>query len=37
MFGAIVALALMPWLDWHSVKSAKFRPMYKFFFDLIRY
>lgn len=34
MFGAIAALALMPWLDWHSVKSARFRPMYKFFLIL---
>ena len=31
MFGAIIALALMPWLDWHPVRSARFRPMYKFF------
>ena len=28
MFGAIIALALMPWLDWHPVRSAKFRPLY---------
>jgi len=34
MFGAIAALALLPWLDWHKVKSAKFRPMYKFFLIL---
>ncbi len=34
MFGAIVALALMPWLDWHKVRSARFRPMYKFFLIL---
>jgi quinol-cytochrome oxidoreductase complex cytochrome b subunit len=29
MFGAIAALAMMPWLDWHPVKSARFRPFYK--------
>jgi ubiquinol-cytochrome c reductase cytochrome b/c1 subunit len=29
MFGAIIALALMPWLDWHPVRSARFRPLYK--------
>ncbi len=34
MFGAIAALALMPWLDWHKVRSARFRPMYKFFLIL---
>lgn len=28
MFGAIAALALMPWLDWHPVRSSKFRPLY---------
>jgi quinol-cytochrome oxidoreductase complex cytochrome b subunit len=34
MFGSIAALALMPWLDWHKVRSARFRPMYKFFLIL---
>jgi len=34
MFGAIAALALMPWLDWHAVRSSRFRPMYKFFLIL---
>jgi quinol-cytochrome oxidoreductase complex cytochrome b subunit/cytochrome c1 len=29
MFGAIAALALMPWLDWHKVRSARFRPLYR--------
>jgi len=34
MFGAIAALLVMPWLDWHKVRSARFRPMYKFFLIL---
>ena len=34
MFGAIAALGLLPWLDWHKVRSARFRPMYKFFLIL---
>lgn len=34
MGGAIVALALMPWLDWHPVRSARFRPWYRFFLIL---
>lgn len=34
MFGAIAALALMPWLDWHKVRSAVFRPWYRFFLIL---
>jgi ubiquinol-cytochrome c reductase cytochrome b/c1 subunit len=29
MFGSIAALALMPWLDWHPVRSSRFRPLYK--------
>lgn len=29
MFGSLVLLALMPWLDWHPVRSARFRPLYK--------
>jgi ubiquinol-cytochrome c reductase cytochrome b subunit len=32
MFGAILMLALIPWLDRSPVKSARFRPMYKLFF-----
>ncbi len=32
MFGAIVILAFLPWLDTSRVKSAAFRPLYKFFF-----
>lgn len=29
MFSSLVLLALMPWLDWHPVRSARFRPLYK--------
>jgi ubiquinol-cytochrome c reductase cytochrome b subunit len=29
MFGAVVMLFLMPWLDTSKVRSAKFRPVYK--------
>jgi ubiquinol-cytochrome c reductase cytochrome b/c1 subunit len=32
MFSAIVVLALIPWLDRSPVKSAKYRPSYRFFF-----
>jgi ubiquinol-cytochrome c reductase cytochrome b/c1 subunit len=32
MFGAIVVLALVPWLDTSKVRSAVYRPMYKWFF-----
>jgi ubiquinol-cytochrome c reductase cytochrome b subunit len=32
MFGAIVVLALVPWLDTSKVRSAAYRPMYKWFF-----
>jgi len=32
MFGALVLLALIPWLDRSPVKSARFRPIYKVFF-----
>ena len=32
LFGAIVVLALVPWLDRSPVKSAKYRPTYRFFF-----
>ena len=32
MFGAIVILAFLPCLDTSRVKSAAFRPLYKFFF-----
>jgi len=29
MFGAIALLMLMPWFDWHPVRSSAFRPFYK--------
>ncbi len=29
MFGSIAMLLIMPWLDTHSVRSARFRPLYK--------
>jgi ubiquinol-cytochrome c reductase cytochrome b/c1 subunit len=32
LFAAIVVLALIPWLDRSPVKSAKYRPAYRFFF-----
>jgi len=34
MFGAIVVLAFLPWLDTSRVRSAAYRPLYKFFFWL---
>ncbi|MFL4469194.1 cytochrome bc complex cytochrome b subunit [Tateyamaria armeniaca] len=35
MFGAIVAMALAPWLDTSSVRSARYRPMLKWWFWLL--
>ncbi|MBT8458924.1 MAG: cytochrome b, partial [Boseongicola sp.] len=35
MFGAIVAMALAPWLDTSSVRSGKYRPMFKWWFWLL--
>jgi len=35
MFGAIVAMALVPWLDTSSVRSGRYRPMFKIFFWLL--
>jgi len=32
MFGSLVLLALAPWLDRSPVRSARFRPVYKWFF-----
>jgi ubiquinol-cytochrome c reductase cytochrome b/c1 subunit len=32
LFSAIVVLALVPWLDRSPIKSAKYRPTYRFFF-----
>jgi ubiquinol-cytochrome c reductase cytochrome b subunit len=34
MFGAIVVLALVPWLDTSRVRSANYRPLYRKFFWL---
>lgn len=35
MFGSIALLALMPFLDSHPVRSARFRPLYRFFLILL--
>lgn len=35
MFGAILVMALVPWLDTSSVRSGKFRPMFKWWFWLL--
>jgi ubiquinol-cytochrome c reductase cytochrome b/c1 subunit len=32
LFASIVVLAFLPWLDRHPVKSAKYRPAFRFFF-----
>jgi len=32
LFGAIAILAFIPWLNWSQVKSAKYRPTFRFFF-----
>ncbi len=29
MFGSVILLVFMPWLDWHPVRSARFRPLFK--------
>ncbi len=34
MFGAVIFLFFLPWLDSHDVKSARYRPMYKKLFLL---
>ncbi len=34
MFGAIALLFVLPWLDTHPVRSARFRPVYRLFFFL---
>ena len=34
MFGAVVILFILPWLDTHKVRSARFRPYYKQFYWL---
>ncbi|WIV50688.1 cytochrome b [Marivivens sp. LCG002] len=35
MFGAIAVMALAPWLDTSSVRSGRFRPMFKWWFALL--
>jgi len=35
MFGAIAVMALAPWLDTSSVRSGKYRPMFKWWFWLL--
>jgi ubiquinol-cytochrome c reductase cytochrome b subunit len=35
MFGAIVVLALAPWLDTSSVRSGRYRPMFKWWFWIL--
>ena len=32
MFGAIIVMALVPWLDTSSVRSGRYRPMFKWWF-----
>ncbi|MBI1300094.1 MAG: cytochrome b [Alphaproteobacteria bacterium] len=29
MFGSIILLFFLPWLDWHPLKSARFRPLFR--------
>ncbi len=35
MFGAIAVMAVVPWLDTSSVRSGKYRPMFKYFFWIL--
>ncbi len=35
MFGSIIVLALAPWLDTSSVRSGRYRPMFKWWFALL--
>ena len=35
MFGALIVLALAPWLDTSSVRSGRYRPMFKWWFWLL--
>lgn len=35
MFGAVLVLFFLPWLDGHPVRSARYRPLYRFFFLLL--
>jgi ubiquinol-cytochrome c reductase cytochrome b subunit len=34
MFGSILVMALAPWLDTSSVRSGRYRPMFKWWFAL---
>ena len=35
MFGAIMVLFILPWLDRQTIRSSQFRPMYKIFFWIL--
>lgn len=35
MFGAIGVMAVVPWLDTSSVRSGRYRPMFKWWFGLL--
>ena len=35
MFGAILVMAIAPWLDTSSVRSARYRPMLKLWFAIL--
>ncbi|MGR3463864.1 MAG: cytochrome b, partial [Limimaricola sp.] len=35
MFGAIAVIALAPWLDTSSIRSGRYRPMFKWWFALL--
>ena len=35
MFGSIMVLFVLPWLDWSPVRSARYRPLYRQFFWLL--
>ena len=35
MFGAILVMALVPWLDTSRVRSGRYRPMFKWWFALL--
>ncbi|KJZ19450.1 cytochrome b [Loktanella sp. S4079] len=37
MFGAIAVMALAPWLDTSSVRSGRYRPMFKWWFALLAF
>ena len=35
MFGSIIVMALAPWLDTSSIRSGRYRPMFKWWFALL--